>query len=63
VAWEEYRDVIWTCFRIRKAKVCTEISLVKDVKSSKRGFCRYAGQKRWSKESVTHLIHEKGELA
>lgn len=46
MAWEECRDVIWTCFRIRKAKVCIELNLVKDVKSSKRGFCRYDGQKR-----------------
>jgi len=64
VAWEEFRDAVWTCqYGIRKAKVQTEFSLGRDVKKGKKGFYRHTGQKRQAKESVHPLINEMGELA
>lgn len=47
----------------RKAKVQEELNLVKDVKKNKIRFCRYSGQKRQVKESVSHRINEKGKMA
>ena len=46
---------------IRNAKVQMELNLARDVKNSK-GFLRYTGQKRQTKESVPHLIKKKGKL-
>jgi len=41
--WGEYRDAVWVCRDgIRKAKVQTELILVRDVKN-KTGFYRYTG--------------------
>lgn len=37
--------------------------LVRQIRSIKKGSCRYIGQKRKAKESVVHLLNEKGELA
>jgi len=61
-AWEVYRDAVWL-FRdgIKKAKAQMELSLAKDAKNNKEGFCRYIGQKTKAKESVPPLINEKGE--
>lgn len=42
-----------------KPKVNTELNSERDVKSNKKGFFRYMGQKRYSKESVTLLIKRK----
>ena len=47
MAWEEYRDAIWTCRNgIRKAKVQMELNLANNVKNVKKRFFRYSGQKR-----------------
>lgn len=45
-----------------KAKAQMELRLARDVKNNKKGFYRYAGQKREAKESARLLINEKGEL-
>jgi len=45
--------------RSGKPKVNIELNSERDVKSNKKGFFRYLGQKRYPKESVTLLI--KGE--
>ncbi|KFV09259.1 hypothetical protein N339_03103, partial [Pterocles gutturalis] len=64
VAWEEYRGVVGMCRdRIRKHKAQMELNLVRDGKNNKKGFYRYIGRRRQSKESVPPLINEKGELA
>ena len=60
MAWKEYSSAIYTCRDgIMKAKVHVELNLVKDVKNTKKGFYRYAGQKKKTKDSVSPLINEK----
>ena len=64
MAWEGYKDTVWTCRDgIRKAKAQTELNFAREVKSNKKGFYRYTGQKKQVKESVPPLINEKGEMA
>lgn len=47
MAWKEYRDAIWTCReQIKKSKVEMELDLVKDEKSSRKGFYWYTAQNR-----------------
>ena len=48
---------------IREAKTQMELNLARGVKSSKKGFSRYIGWKRWMNECVPPLINENGELA
>ena len=53
ISWGEYRDAVWICMDgIRKGKVQLGLNLVKDVKTNK-GYCRYMGQKRKTKEKVS----------
>jgi len=53
VSWEKYRDASWLCRdEVRRAKVQLELNLAKDAKNNKKGFYRYASQKRKVKESV-----------
>jgi len=40
-----------------------ELNLARDVKNNKKGFYRYIGRIRQTKESVLPLIIENGELA
>ena len=64
MAWEGYKDTVWTCRDgIRKAKAQTELNFAREVKSNKKGFYRYTGQKKQVKESVPPLINGKRELA
>ena len=64
VSWEEYRAVVRVCRdRIRKAKALVELNLARDVKDNKKGFYRYIGRRRQSKESVPALPKGNGELA
>ncbi|CAM4534308.1 unnamed protein product [Caretta caretta] len=47
---------------IRKAKSNLELQLARDVKSNKKGFFRYVGNKKKVKESVGPLLNEGGNL-
>ncbi|CAM5167297.1 unnamed protein product [Natator depressus] len=47
---------------IRKAKSHLELQLGRDVKSNKKGFFRYVGNKKKAKESVGPLLNEGGNL-
>ena len=49
--------------RIRKAEAQMELNWVRDVKDNKKGFHRYIGRRRQSKESVPPLTKGNGELA
>ena len=49
--------------KIRKAKAQMELNLARDVKNNKKGFYRYIGWRRQTKESVPLLINENRELA
>ncbi|XP_068520926.1 uncharacterized protein [Anas acuta] len=63
VLWEEYRNAVWTCRDgIRKAKALTELNLARDAKNNKKGFYKYIGQKRKTKESVPPLKNVDGGL-
>ena len=64
VSWEEYRAVVCVCRdRIRKAKAQMELNLARDVKDNKKGFYRYIGRRRQTKEDVPPLMKGNGELA
>ncbi|KAM9168311.1 very low-density lipoprotein receptor-like [Mergus octosetaceus] len=61
VPWGEYRNAVWTCRDgIRKAKALTELNLARDAKNNNKGFYRYIGQKRKTKESVPALKNVDG---
>ncbi|KFW09685.1 hypothetical protein N327_13834, partial [Fulmarus glacialis] len=64
VSWEEYRDTTWICRDgMRKAKAQLELDLARDAKNNKKGFYRYVGQKRKTKENVPPPpLNKTGEL-
>ncbi|CAM4531860.1 unnamed protein product, partial [Lepidochelys olivacea] len=60
---DEYINIARICRNgIRKAKSHLELQLARDVKSNKRGFFRYVGNKKKAKESVGPLLKEGGNL-
>ncbi|CAM4531595.1 unnamed protein product [Caretta caretta] len=60
---EEYKNTAWACRNeIRRAKSHLELQLARDVKSNKKGFFRYVGNKKKAKESVGPLLNEGGNL-
>ncbi|CAM4569362.1 unnamed protein product [Caretta caretta] len=60
---EEYKNIARTCRNdIRRAKSHLELQLARDVKSNKKGFFRYVGNKKKAKESVGPLLNEGGNL-
>ncbi|CAM4551684.1 unnamed protein product [Caretta caretta] len=60
---EEYKNIARACRNeIRRAKSHLELQLVRDVKSNKKGFFRYVGNKKKAKESVGPLMNEGGNL-
>ncbi|CAM4675942.1 unnamed protein product [Lepidochelys kempii] len=60
---EEYKNVARACRNeIRRAKSHLELQLARDVKSNKKGFFRYVGNKKKGKESVGPLRNEGGNL-
>ncbi|CAM4588838.1 unnamed protein product [Lepidochelys olivacea] len=60
---EEYKNVARACRNeIRRAKSHLELQLARDVKSNKKGFFRYVGNKKKAKESVGPLLNEGGNL-
>ncbi|CAM4607923.1 unnamed protein product [Lepidochelys olivacea] len=63
MAREEYKNIARACRNeIRRAKSHLELQLVRDVKSNKKGFFRYVGNKKKAKESVGPLMNEGGNL-
>ncbi|CAM4530468.1 unnamed protein product [Lepidochelys kempii] len=60
---EEYKNIAQACRNeIRRAKSHLELQLARDVKSNKKGFFRYVGNKKKAKESVGPLMNEGGNL-
>ncbi|CAM4564646.1 unnamed protein product [Lepidochelys olivacea] len=60
---EEYKNIARSCRNdIRRAKSHLELQLARDVKSNKKGFFRYVGNKKKAKESVGPLLNEGGNL-
>ncbi|CAM5113306.1 unnamed protein product [Natator depressus] len=60
---EEYKNIARACRKdIRRAKSHLELQLARDVKSNKKGFFRYVGNKKKAKESVGPLLNEGGNL-
>ena len=39
-----------------------ELNLARDVKDNKKGFCKYIGDKRKTRENVGPLLNEAGDL-
>jgi len=61
--WEEYRNVVRACRdATRKAKVHLELNLARDVKDNKKGFFKYIGSKRKTRDNVGPLLNEVGVL-
>ncbi|KFV13270.1 hypothetical protein N340_03166, partial [Tauraco erythrolophus] len=64
VAWEEYREIVRaTRDQVRKAKALIELNLARDIKGNKKNFYRYVSDKKRSKENVSPLQKETGDLA
>ncbi|CAM4643115.1 unnamed protein product [Caretta caretta] len=60
---EEYKNIARACRNeIRRAKSHLELQLARDVKSNKKGFFRYVGNKKKAKESGGPLMNEGGNL-
>ncbi|CAM4672926.1 unnamed protein product [Lepidochelys kempii] len=60
---EEYKNIARACRNdIRRAKSHLELQLARDVKSKKKSFFRYVGNKKKAKESVGPLLNEGGNL-
>ncbi|CAM4564408.1 unnamed protein product [Caretta caretta] len=60
---EEYKNIARACRNvIRRAKSHLELQLARDVKSNKKGFFRYVGNKKKAKECVGPLLNEGGKL-
>jgi len=63
VAREEYREIIQAARdHVRKAKVLSELNLVRDIKGNKKSFHRYISDKRKARENVGPLWKEMGDL-
>ncbi|CAM4592414.1 unnamed protein product [Caretta caretta] len=60
---EEYKNIARACRNeIWRAKSHLELQLARDIKSKKKGFFRYVGNKKKAKESVGPLLNEGGNL-
>ncbi|PKU35770.1 rna-directed dna polymerase from mobile element jockey-like [Limosa lapponica baueri] len=46
----------------RKAKTCLEVNLARDVKVNRKGFFKYIGGKRKTRENVGPLLNETGAM-
>ncbi|CAM5118909.1 unnamed protein product, partial [Natator depressus] len=58
-----YKNIARACRNeIRRAKSHLELQLARDVKSNKKGFFRYVGNKKKARESVGPLLNEGGNL-
>ncbi|CAM4571676.1 unnamed protein product [Caretta caretta] len=60
---DEYKNIAQACrSEIRKGKSHLELQLARDIKSNKKGFFRYVGNKKKVKESVGPLLNEGGNI-
>ncbi|PKU42594.1 rna-directed dna polymerase from mobile element jockey-like [Limosa lapponica baueri] len=63
VDWEEYRETVQTARSpIRQAKAQTEFNLARDIKDNKKNFYKYVRDKRKTREDVSPLQKETGDL-
>ncbi|GAB0179566.1 mitochondrial enolase superfamily member 1 [Grus japonensis] len=63
VIWEEYRNIIsGSRDEVRKAKAQLQFSLARDIKENKKGFYKYIGDKRKTRENVGPLLNRTGDL-
>ena len=61
--WEDYRNAARACRdETRKAKAALELNLARDVKLNRRGFYKYIGSKRKTREVVGPLLNETGAM-
>jgi len=61
--WEEYRNVVRACRdAMRKAKVCLQLNLARDVKDNKKGFFKFISNKWKTRENVGLLLNEVSVL-
>ncbi|KFV04324.1 hypothetical protein N340_00281, partial [Tauraco erythrolophus] len=60
VAWGEYREAARD--QVRKAKTLIELNLARDIKGNKKSFYRYIGDERRTRENVSPLWNETGDL-
>ncbi|XP_074451776.1 uncharacterized protein LOC141746694 [Larus michahellis] len=59
--WEGYRNATRACRdETREAKAALELNLARDVKLNKKGFYKYIGSKRKTREVVGPLLNETG---
>ena len=59
VTWDKYRETVQADKeKVRKAKNLIEFILARDNKDNKKGFYRYIGDKRKTRENVGHLQKE-----
>ncbi|KFV13114.1 hypothetical protein N340_13029, partial [Tauraco erythrolophus] len=64
VAWEEYRAIVQaTRDQVRKAKALIELNLARDIKGNNKNFYRYVIDKKRSRENISPLQKETGDLA
>ncbi|GAB0204961.1 mitochondrial enolase superfamily member 1 [Grus japonensis] len=63
VTWEEYRETVRAARdQVRKVKALIELNLARDVKDNKKSFYRYVSDKRRTRENVSPLQNETGDL-
>ncbi|GAB0204443.1 mitochondrial enolase superfamily member 1 [Grus japonensis] len=63
VALEEYRNIVRTSReKVRKAKAQMELNLARDVKDNKKGFYKYIDNEKKTREKVSLLLNETGDL-
>jgi len=61
--WEEYRNVVKACRdTTRKGKIHLKLNLSRDVKDSKKSFCKYISSKRKTRDDVRPPLSEVGVL-
>ncbi|KFQ85446.1 hypothetical protein N337_12339, partial [Phoenicopterus ruber ruber] len=64
VAWQEYREIVRAARdQDRKAKALIELNLARDIKGNQKSFYRYVSDKRKTRENVSPLQKETGDLA
>lgn len=64
MAWEEYSEIVWEARdKVREAKTQLELSLTTNVKDNMKGFYRYVANKRKTRDNVSPLLKENGNLA
>ena len=62
VTWVEYRNTVqMSRDEVRKAEAQMKLSLARDIKENKKGFCQHVGNKRKTRENVDPLLSETGD--